>query len=319
MKKFIRIVISYVMVLVFISLAINAVYVKMSKTDSDNTEKFSDMPNNIQVCNTGSSHGLYGFNYENHSEVACFNFGLVSQRLSYDYRLLYNYQDNLAEGCVVFIPISYFSFLGKDEVDGEDFESKNQRYYKILPSNLIKEYDRTVYFYNKFPALSAGGGSILRTFAGKGLDHEGIHAKWEQTADDIDLTANVEAAYERHLVKNKLDESGRYILRQEDLDAVYDIITLCNKNGWKPILVTMPFLEEYSSLAYERSSDYLEIFYELINDIVEDTGVEYYDYSLDDRFSTRHDWFMNGDHLNKEGAKQFTDVLFEEILTDNNR
>ena len=45
-----------------------------------------------------------------------------------------------------------------------------------------------------------------------------------------------------------------------------------------------------------------------------DAGVEYYDYSLDKRFSRRYDLFMNGDHLNEDQARMFVDVLYEEII-----
>lgn len=63
----------------------------------------------------------------------------------------------------MFIPISYFSFLGKAEIERESFESRNKRYYKILPPDLIKEYDEYTAFFVKLPALSAGGVDLVWT------------------------------------------------------------------------------------------------------------------------------------------------------------
>lgn len=45
-----------------------------------------------------------------------------------------------------------------------------------------------------------------------------------------------------------------------------------------------------------------------------DTGARFYDYAFDERFADRHEWFMNVDHLNEEGARNFTDILMEETV-----
>jgi hypothetical protein len=52
--------------------------------------------------------------------------------------------------------------------------------------------------------------------------------------------------------------------------------------------------------------------------VVENTGARYFDYSLDSRFSNRYDWFMNGDHMNREGAREFVDILNNEIIKNIN-
>ena len=47
--------------------------------------------------------------------------------------------------------------------------------------------------------------------------------------------------------------------------------------------------------------------------IANDTSVNYYDYSHDDRFYNNLDYFSDSDHLNEEGAAYFTDILWNEV------
>lgn len=40
----------------------------------------------------------------------------------------------------------------------------------------------------------------------------------------------------------------------------------------------------------------------------------YCDYAFDERFMNNYKWFMNADHLNKEGARQFVNILMDEVV-----
>ena len=116
---------------------INLLYVANNDKDSLDVKRFDTMPETIDVCNLGSSHGRSSFYYINHPGIQSFNFAFTAQSLSYDYRLLAYYQDRLTEGSIVFIPISYFSFFGIDETELSDFVAKNKRYYPILPASAV--------------------------------------------------------------------------------------------------------------------------------------------------------------------------------------
>lgn len=90
--------------------------------DSYGTKKFFNMPEGIQICNFGSSHGLNGFNYDGVSDkFSCFNFSLHSQTLMYDYRILKHYVNHIKEGGIVFVIISYFSLFGEPEIESDDW------------------------------------------------------------------------------------------------------------------------------------------------------------------------------------------------------
>lgn len=294
--------------------SVNLAYIKLDREDADYTNKFAYIPDKIQICNFGSSHGLYGYNYEDFSDqYDCFNFALVSQTLSYDYRLFQNYKQHIEKGAVVFITISYFSMFGIAEINIDGFASKNKRYYSILPADLIKEYDfSTDLFVNYLPALSVDFFSLVKTLLGKSRDLN--DEKWKETVSGIDAAVDAKAAYERHIVNNKYNDSGNRIVNHGEIKALYGLIEGCREKGAIPILVTTPYLKEYTAEIKEHADDFFDEFYSIINQITIDTGVEYYDYAFDKRFADKYSWFMDSDHLNKEGARNFADILMREIV-----
>ncbi len=97
MGRFLKKIGIYCAVLLIMLVALNYQYKRTLPPDY--TDKFQDVPDNICVFNLGSSHGLCSFCYEGlESEGECFNFGMNSQTLSYDYRLLQQYEEKLTPG-----------------------------------------------------------------------------------------------------------------------------------------------------------------------------------------------------------------------------
>lgn len=307
MKKFTLRLLTYGLLLAGITLLANGLYVFMDKdNDPDYTEKFKTIPAGIQICNFGSSHGLFGFDYHDFKDRrTCFSFALESQSLSYDLRLLKHHIERLQGPGAAFIVISYFSLFGRGEIYGEGFASKNRRYYKILPRDLIKQYDwRTDLYVNFLPMLV---GNLRRAFFGGGK-------KEIPTADAIDVAADARGAYQRHLGSKKFDAEGRRIQNQEEIDALFEMIRLCRQRGLTPILVTTPFLSEYTDIVRQNDPAFLGEFYALLDKICQEAGVEYCDYSMDERFVHDYSLFRNSDHLNPSGARKFTDILLQEKL-----
>lgn len=312
MKKFIANIIVFFMIVGAITICVNTVYMKRDHSNPQNVYKFKNVPSSIKVCNFGSSHGLNGFNYTDVDGVECFNFSLLAQVFSYDRRLFDYYYDHIAKGAVVFIPVSYFSLYGNPETTGEEFAYMNRRYYQILPKKMVKEYDlKTDIYVNYFPSLLAGKDLVTTILLGS---EDPSYDTWSRLASDIDVEKDAEYACERHLFTNKLDENGNRILNQEEIEALEYLIDACREKGFIPILVTTPYLREYTDEIKKEDPDFLDGFYKLIHRIVEKTGVAYYDYGFDDRFIERYDWFVNSDHLNVEGARQFTNILMDEVV-----
>ncbi|MDY6400417.1 MAG: hypothetical protein SPL10_04805 [Synergistales bacterium] len=314
MKKFLLKILIYIALLTTIMLSINFLYIHNKADIDSDIEAFANgVPDNIQICNFGSSHGLYGFNYEDiEKKYTCFNFALSSQSLMYDYRILLNFKNKIKKDSVVFIVIPYFSFLGKTEIEGKDFTSKNRRYYKILPRDLIEQYDwETDAYVNYLPSLIATPGDLLKNILSLKLNKNN---QWDKEADAPLAYKDAQEAYERHIVTDKIDKNGERIYRQEAFNAIYSMINLLKEIGARPIFITTPFLSEYTDAIKNNAPEFFSEFYSVVNEIVKNTEVKYYDYSHDKRFRNDYSLFMNSDHLNRKGARKFTNILMREVL-----
>lgn len=311
MKKFLANVFLFFLLVSAATACLNYVYMKLDKSDPDNTKKFETIPSSIRVCNFGSSHGLCGFNYEDAEGMNCFNFALSSQTLSYDKRLYDNYKEDIAKGAVVFIPVSYFSFFGNDECINGGFAEKNKRYYRILPSGLIKEYDfKTDIYVNTLPSLIAGD-KFIKVMLGRSEDT--FDEGWSGAASADWVRNDAEVAYKRHIAY-RLDEKGNRIWNREEIDALDYMVKDCQKRGYTPVLVTVPLMKEYTDTVRKNDPHLYDDFYGVIHEIVSRTNVLYCDYAFDERFINNYEWFMNADHLNKEGARQFVNILMDEVV-----
>lgn len=308
MKKFLRKIFIYFLVLSAIVLTTNVLYLKMErKLDLYNIGAFlKEVPDNIQICNFGASHGN-SFNYTNlRDQYTCFNFSLAAQSYSYDYRILQAFKEKIKKGAIVFIPVSYFSFFGIPESQEQGFAGKNSRYYKFLPANLIKEYDKVSdIFINYFPALVPDN---VRAFV------EHFYQPDESLFENGVENPNAEARYRDHVLYGKFDDSGNRIYKYEDIEALYAIIDTLKTIDARIILITTPFLREYNDAVRNNDPNFFREFHAIIDEIVKKTGVEYYDYSDKDRYSLDHSIFVDADHLNKKGSRRFTDELMYTIL-----
>lgn len=306
MKNFLCKLFTYVVIISLITLGINLLYIREVK-DNDT---ITDVPDNIRICNFGSSHGLYGFDYQDvEGKYTCFNFALSSQSLLYDYRILLNYKGKIQNGATVFITVSYFSFFGEPEYKDENFASKNKRYYKFLPSELITEYNwKTDMYVNYLPALSSEG--LFKLV--KVLLH--LNEATDEGINIAKVDDDAMAAYKRHIA-NKFDTNGNRIRKQEAFEAIYGMINLCREIGARPIMITPPYFHVYTEVVRKEDPNFFGDFYAVLDEIVSNTGCEYYDYAFDDRFCRDFSLFRDSDHLSRKGARTFTDNILSEILS----
>lgn len=275
----------------------------------------------VEIANVGSSHGAYDFTYDELTEegFSCFNFGSASQTYQYDLALLQEYGEHLDEGCVLFIPVSYFSF-NNETVNETEAQALSVKYYHCLSPQNIPDYDLyTDIVTTRLPILSAGKDllKLLPEFslslkvlaAEEGSAPEGSDGVTAESAEtdesDIALFAERAAArYDRHF-NNKED-----LFLPEREEQLLSLIDYCKKHELKPVLITTPFSSYYNNPV---SEDFLDRFYGTVNRIASDTNVNYYDYSHDARFSENLTYFSDSDHLNAEGAAYFMEIISEEV------
>ena len=320
MKRFLIKISFFFTLVIFITLTVNYAYIKCDDYPLLSVRKFMYVPDNIDICNLGSSHGEKDFDYTDlEQNLSCFNFALGSQSLLYDDMILRYFQDRLTDNSVVIIPISFFSIYGIPEDQYDDFQSKNLRYYSFLPHQYILDYDLYIdLMTDKLRAINAGPISCIDAF---------IHPvrrsyvkSWTTMEDTItpEYEKNlVETGKKRaftHIIEDKRNENGQLIYNEENINALYDIIETCRKHQAVPVLITVPFLKEYTDGVKKIDPDFLPEFYKWINYFCEENNVKYYDYSTDVRFCNDHTLFYNVDHMNSYGARKFTDLIYSEVI-----
>ena len=258
---------------------------------------------NVKIANVGSSHGAYDFTYDELTEAgySCFNFGNTSQTYQYDLSLLREYGMHLDAGGVLFIPVSYFSF-NNETVNETEAQALSVKYYHFLSPQNIPDYDLfTDIVTTRLPVLSAGE-DLLKLLPDLHLALT-VFAQ-EDGIDETEFANRAAQRYDRHF-----NNKETYFLPERS-DQLLSIIDYCNEHKITPVLITTPFSSYYNALV---ENSFLYDFYDTIDRIVSDTGVSYYDYSHDERFSDNLIYFSDPDHLNEEGARYFMGILEEEI------
>lgn len=259
----------------------------------------------IQIANIGSSHAECGFDYTMLTKQGydCFNFANTSQSYDYDYGILKEYGQYMSPGSVLFIPVSYFSF-NNEVVNAKEAQALSIRYYRILSPENMPNYDLYVDIVShKLPILSAGS-NITKLFAEWFPDLSIIaHAAGSEVSAE-QFSSWARDRYSRHF-----DNKEEYFLA-ERITELYDIIAYCREHDVTPVLITTPFTSFYCDLV---SAEFRMEFYAKIDAIVSDTGVNYYDYSYDERFRDNLELFSDADHLNADGARFFMEILTDEV------
>lgn len=265
---------------------------------------------NVRLANVGSSHGAYDFVYDSFTQrgISCFNFGHTSQTYEYDLALLAEYGRHLDKGGVLLIPVSYFSFHN-ETANATEAQALSVKYYHFLSPQNVPHYDLfTDIVTTRLPILSAGE-DLIKILPQTRLSLTAL------AAQAPDLPAMDEAAvaefanraaqrFDRHF--NNKEE---YFLPERE-EQLYAIINYCKEHELTPVLITTPFSCYYNAPVPE---DFLDRFHGTVNRIASDTGVNYYDYSHDERFADRLPLFSDSDHLNDAGAAYFMQILAEEV------
>lgn len=306
MFKFIKKVSLYFLILLVLILILNYHY---EQTLAPNyVDKFISVPEQIRLFNLGSSHGLCDFCYDEIEEsIQCFNFGMQSQTLSYDYRMLQQYSENI-DGGFGLIVVSYFS-LFEEEESQNNFLTKNARYYRFMEPKYIKQYDPIVDLCVRYLPVLSSNENPISIMMKKPDKKNQFEIDWRRTTSQDAAEEDAKGAVERHVFSYRNEEGWR--INQEEINALKDMIIFCHKRNIECAMIVVPYLGEYNEKVPKEFKKYFD---EVLNAISVKYEVEYYDYSMDERFQGKYEWFMNSDHLNRIGAINFTRILWEDFL-----
>lgn len=315
--------------LVVILAPVNMMYQQSNRYKNQNYElaKYQSVPYQIEIANFGSSHGQLGFYYD-HDGVNSFNFALSSQTPEYDLVLLKDNLDHFAEGAKIIFPISYFTpYLFPQDQD-DDFELRNQRYYRILSPFHIIDFDLIQWIKEN---LSVPNGKELINLKALFDDDELFYELTNQKGnfplsnwENVNLVNGMDLSYEANLrwefwmqYRANLDLDRTGTMNPEVITIYQEIVKICEKNNLIPIFVTLPITSELNEVIDEK---FYPIFKEDVRIMMEMIGKPLYlDYSHNEDFSYNQEYFIDTDHLSKFGADAFTNLLIEDIDRNLNR
>lgn len=260
---------------------------------------------NFDVVNIGSSSARYAFDYSG-LPVKAFNWGEQPQSLNNGFKILKTYFSILKKGGTVIISLCPLSGL---DIEGKWGKDANDKYYYILPSELINDYSsvakRRNYPLVYYPITSIK--NLMRKTLGK---ENGQNTELVKTfVDDSEKWIRIwKAQFGITSFEEPLSEANNKG-QERRIALLKDILAFCIERDLRPIIVIPPM---HSSLASKFTSRFRENYiYSFVNK-ANIFKVSFLNYMDDERFDDDK-YFYNSFFLNEEGAKTFTKIVLKDL------
>ena len=249
----------------------------------------------LEVINLGNSHGN-NFDYSN-CRLKGERINKEGNTLYYDLQnyIYLNKKNYLTKDAIVIIPVSYYAFgLDENRTDRSPDDSFVNDYY-YLP-------EEQIFSYSEKKRKSLIVFTIQKNFQDL-MASENIILENNMTNSELKEHAN------NRVIKHK--RLAGYSSKQKNLDYLETLIIEVIKNKHLPILVTTPYHNSYNN---NFGKEWLDKNYcNIMNDLSVRYNINYLDYSHDNRFCFKDNYFYNSDHLNNEGRNIFSSVIFHDI------
>lgn len=266
--------------------------IEMRQSEPD-CEKFTDAPESLEVVNVGTTQAKYAFDYGT-IPVNGFNMALFINPLMYNIEILRNNREKIALDAIILITLQYPIFLCPSS---HELSAEEARRIRAEHHGYVKDE----------ASLQRLGARNYRINHKKLWEvdqelHDLIHSGWER-----------EIGIKGIVLQNRDNEQIR-MKRKYAVEDLENLIAYCRSQSWKPILVGLPYSRELNNYVPQEFKE--KNFYEPIELVKKEMDVAFYDYSEDVRFASLNN-YMNVWFLNDRGRKEFTRVVYEEILQGN--
>ena len=314
MKQFLIKFFCFLAVLALILLGLGAWYNHLSPVSHEMASDLEHMPESIDLAVVGSSHAMYGIKLAPYSENY-FSFAMPGQTPRYDARMLKQFEDRIADGATVILDVSYMSPFWTEP--DHEFLEKQTRYYRVLSKENIVDYDAKEAFRirltDSLPAariLYTDISTLLNAF----MTAKPEPAEENPVPQDADIPGWWDdIPHQQDVLRKK--HQGLITPVFPDMNPAMqkgyeEILAMAQAHNWRVIAVTTPFSQSYSDI-YDQ--EFFRVFYDHIQTLFLDQGIEYWDFSHDPEFLNSHDYFVDLDHLSPAGAERFSAILAEKL------
>ena len=276
---------------------------------TEETDKFHELPNQVDIAVVGSSHGRDSFKCPPEGAVM-FNFSMSSQTPQYDLAMLRQFQDQIKPGALVVMTVSpMYPFFVQPE---DDFTRRQPRYYRILSPENIVDVDLWYWLRIRYsPLLAVDLPQIAEAFFKSPdpiLTVDQKYGTLEFSPEDV--PKEQERILRDHIAADitSFPEESHVMM-----NAYREMLKLCQENDWQAVLVTPPYLTDYVSCYDQYNPHFFAVLARLMDGLCQTYGVEWLDYSHDPVFAERYDLYKNIDHLNLKGAAVFNRQFFADV------
>lgn len=273
---------------------------------TEDTVKYHYVPEEVDFAVFGPSHGRDAFPFYEAYEHA-FNFALSSQTPAYDYLVMRQFQDRIQPGATVVITVSYLSPYWYESQ--EEFQDKQERYYRFLSPWNIQDVDIPHWLLQRIsPLLTTSVESTVAAFLHPpALADDPNAAAGTHQIQQSDIASEQERIAQDHVA---VVERGYPTVNPVMWEAFENMLTLCEEKGWNAILLTPPYLADYTACFPEG---FYEEFCRQVESLSDQYDVAWLNYSRDEDFAHAYAYFKNIDHLNYAGAEVFEEKFRNDL------
>jgi hypothetical protein len=255
---------------------------------------FKEQPYPVDIINLGASHSMYGY-YFKPTGLSHLDLALPAQTIQYDFKLLREYGKYLKPGGVVIVSISQITFANS--------EAKHiGNYYKILDRTEIEPF-RLIDYYSYLYLPGTNSESFNSALSGR-LKHFkwNSHQPWANNGKNYSgrKYEKVEAEYREAVENNNIERNVKQLR---------EIVDYCSEKGYRVILTMEPVHQSYQEYFNEEVMN--RLVFQYLKALTLD--VPFLNYMSDQRFVDNKDYFIDPDHLNREGRKKFSWIVYKDL------
>ncbi len=255
---------------------------------------FKKHPYPVDIMNLGASHSMYGYHFKP-TGLSHLDLALPAQTIEYDFKLLREFGKHLKPDGVVIVSISQITFANSDV-------NYIGNYYNILDRNEIEPFHFIDYYsYLFLPGTNSG--RFHSALAGKLKSFRwDSHQPWANNGKNYS-----ERKYKK--VESQYSEAVKNNDIERNMEQLREMIDYCKEKGYQVVLTIEPVHQSYQEFFYE------EVMNKLVFQYLEalELDVPLLNYMGDQRFVDNKSYFIDPDHLNKEGRKVFSWIVYKDL------
>lgn len=255
---------------------------------------FRKHPYPVDIINLGASHSMYGY-YFKPTGLSHLDLALPAQTIQYDFKLLKEYGKYLKPGGVVIVSLSQITFANS--------EAKHiGNYYKILDRTEIEPF-RLIDYYSYLYLPGTNSGSFISAVSGKLKNFKwNAHQPWANNGRNYSERKyeKVEAQYREAVENNNIERNVKQLR---------EIVNYCSEKGYRVIVTMEPVHQSYHEYFNEEVMN--RLVFQHLKALKLD--VPFLNYMSDQRFIDNKEYFIDPDHLNREGRKKFSWIVYKDL------